>query len=148
MVIQGKYFRTLRRTRLAVLLLFVMLVTAGMYLVTANANQPKLHFATRAQSLQYNELSHEIYCVACENKSLAQANTNLARTFRQQLVTMISKDQTNQQIISYFIAHYGDLIRVTPPIDRNTVVFWMGPLILLVIGIISTFFIIRKHHNA
>lgn len=143
-----KYFTLLRRTRSAVLLLVTLLMSAGLYLVTANASQQVIHFSNKAQSKQYNQLTHEIRCIACENKNLAQADTDLAKTFRQQIFTMISKDQTNQQIINYFIAHYGDLIRVTPPIKRNTLVLWMGPLILLFIGMVCTFFIIRKHHKA
>ena len=47
---------------------------------------------------------------------------------------MIAKNMTDDQIVEFLVARYGDFVRYRPPFKLATVLLWAGPFLLLVIG--------------
>ena len=81
-----------------------------------------------------NEISAELRCLVCQNQTIADSNADLAVDLKNQVREMVSKGQTQDQILDYMVTRYGDFVRYRPPIKPTTYLLWVGPLLLLVVG--------------
>ena len=79
-------------------------------------------------------LSEELRCLVCQNQSLSDSNADLANDLRKQVREMIQAGKTDAQIRAYMVASYGDFILYDPPLKATTIVLWVGPFVLLLIG--------------
>ena len=47
---------------------------------------------------------------------------------------------TNQQMIDYMVERYGDFVLYRPPVKGTTFLLWVGPFVLLIIGLAALFY--------
>lgn len=93
---------------------------------------------------RYNDFINELRCPKCQNQNLAGSNSPIAADLRRELHRMIDDGQTDTQIIDFMVARYGDFILYRPPLDKNTVVLWTAPVLLLLIGLALVGLFVRK----
>jgi cytochrome c-type biogenesis protein CcmH len=79
-------------------------------------------------------LAVELRCLVCQNQTLADSNAPLAEDLRREVRDMIAKNMSDQEIIDFLVARYGDFVRYRPPLKATTALLWLGPFFLLVIG--------------
>lgn len=79
-------------------------------------------------------LATELRCLVCQNQTLADSNAPLAEDLRREVRDMIGKNMTDQEIIDFLVARYGDFVRYRPPVKATTMLLWAGPFLLLVVG--------------
>jgi cytochrome c-type biogenesis protein CcmH len=79
-------------------------------------------------------ISAELRCLVCQNQTIADSNAELAVDLRNQVRDMLRQGQSEQQIIDYMTARYGDFVLYRPPMQRSTWLLWLGPFALLVVG--------------
>lgn len=77
----------------------------------------------------------ELRCLVCQNQTIADSNAELAVDLREQVREMLRKGQTQEQIIEYMTARYGDFVLYRPPFKASTLLLWAGPALLLLIGL-------------
>ncbi len=80
-------------------------------------------------------LSEELRCLVCQNQSLSDSNADLANDLRKQMREMMQAGKSDAQIREYMVASYGDFILYDPPLKATTLILWIGPFALLVIGV-------------
>jgi len=80
------------------------------------------------------KLSEKLRCLVCQNQSIAESNAALALDLRRQIREQIAAGKTDDQIVEYMVARYGDFVLYQPPVRASTVLLWGGPALLLVIG--------------
>ncbi len=80
-------------------------------------------------------LSHELRCLVCQNQTIADSNAALAIDLRNEVREKMREGQTNEQIVGYLTARYGDFVLYRPPIKATTLVLWFGPLLLMLWGL-------------
>jgi cytochrome c-type biogenesis protein CcmH len=80
------------------------------------------------------QLSEELRCLVCQNQSLSDSNAELATDLRNQVREMMQAGKSDAQIRDYMVASYGDFILYDPPFKMTTLVLWVGPFVLLVLG--------------
>jgi cytochrome c-type biogenesis protein CcmH len=103
---------------------------------------PAATFAQEAHPLGENPavearlktLAVELRCLVCQNQTLADSNAPLAEDLRREVRAMIAKNMTDEQIIEFLVARYGDFVRYRPPVKPTTILLWVGPFLLLAIG--------------
>lgn len=93
-----------------------------------------------AQETHARNLFRELKCVVCEGQSLADSDAALAVEMRAYIRGMLRDKKTDDEILDYFRARYGDRVLMTPPFDQNTALLWASPILLLLIGV----FFIRR----
>ena len=93
---------------------------------------------------RYNDFINELRCPKCQNQNLAGSNSPIAADLRRELHRLITEGQSDTQIVDFMVARYGDFILYRPPLDKNTVVLWTAPVILLVIGLLLVAWFVRK----
>lgn len=103
---------------------------------------PLTVFAEEARPLAENpvvearlkKLAVELRCLVCQNQTLADSNAPLAEDLRREVREMIANNMTDDQIVEFLVARYGDFVRYRPPFKVATVLLWVGPFLLLGIG--------------
>ena len=81
------------------------------------------------------ELSHKLRCLVCQNQSIAESDAPLAQDLRGQVREQLVAGRSDDQILDYLVARYGDFVLYEPPLRGSTLLLWAGPLALLVAGI-------------
>jgi cytochrome c-type biogenesis protein CcmH len=79
-------------------------------------------------------LEHELRCLVCQNQTIAESNAPLAVDLRQQIREQMAKGASDQDVIDYMVARYGDFVLYRPPFKATTVALWVGPFVLLALG--------------
>ena len=79
-------------------------------------------------------LAVELRCLVCQNQTLADSNAPLAEDLRREAREMIAKDMSDQDIIDFLVARYGDFVLYRPPLKATTTLLWLGPFLLLIAG--------------
>lgn len=114
-----------------------------------------LAHAQEAQPLQTNSaveaqvqrLSEELRCLVCQNQTLADSHAGLAEDLKQEIRDMANKGMTDQAIIDYLVARYGDFVRYRPALNSTTLILWLGPFVLLLAGGIGLIFMLRRRQK-
>ncbi|BCL70674.1 cystathionine gamma-synthase [Vibrio nigripulchritudo] len=102
--------------------------------VPALASIEIYEFDTVEQEQLFKELGHTLRCPKCQNNSIGDSNAVLAQDLRQKVYEMLKKGKSEQEIIDYMIARYGNFVTYNPPITAATSILWLGPVAVLVIG--------------
>ena len=93
-------------------------------------------------------IAEELRCLVCQNQTIADSNAPLALDLRQQTRTMIAAGKTDDEIRTYMVDRYGDFVLYKPPFKATTVVLWVGPGLLIVIGFTVMFVMLRRRRTA
>lgn len=80
-------------------------------------------------------LAEELRCLVCQNQTLADSNAPLAVDLRNQVREQLKSGKSEQDVIDFMVARYGDFVRYRPPLKATTLLLWFGPLLLAVLGI-------------
>ncbi|MDX1900786.1 MAG: cytochrome c-type biogenesis protein [Gammaproteobacteria bacterium] len=110
------------------------------------AAQDIYSFDTQSDSTRFQNLTTELRCLVCQNQNLAESNAPLAADLRQEIYQKMRLGDSNQQIIDYLTARYGDFILYRPPFRVSTLFLWLGPLLFI---LIASFCLVKAiRHNS
>ncbi|MDF1678588.1 MAG: cytochrome c-type biogenesis protein CcmH [Legionellaceae bacterium] len=113
--------------------LFMLLVLNLPFSGHATAVYP---FDNPKQSAQFQGLLRELRCLVCQNQDLADSNAPLAKDLRDEVYRLVQNGQSDDEVVRYLTARYGDFILFRPPMKSVTVLLWAAPALFLVIGLI------------
>ncbi len=80
-------------------------------------------------------LAAELRCLVCQNQSIAESNAELAVDLRNQIDEQIKAGRSDREIIDFMVARYGDFVLYRPPVKATTLLLWLGPAILALLGV-------------
>lgn len=89
-------------------------------------------------------ISSELRCLVCQNETIAASNAELAVDLRNQIRDMLRQGQSEQQILDYMTARYGDFVLYRPPMTGATFLLWFGPTVLMVGGLAALALVLRR----
>ncbi|TBR06675.1 MAG: cytochrome c-type biogenesis protein CcmH [Rugosibacter sp.] len=92
-------------------------------------------------------ISEELRCLVCQNESLAASRADLANDLRREIRKMIVQGKTDREILDFMVARYGDFVLYRPPVKSTTWLLWGGPFILLVVGLGTLVFFLRRRNR-
>ena len=93
-------------------------------------------------------LAVELRCLVCQNQTLADSNAPLAEDLRQEVREMIAKNMSDQEIIDFLVARYGDFVLYRPPWRATTTLLWLGPFLLLAVGATTLILALRRRQKS
>ena len=93
---------------------------------------------------RYQTLVTELRCLVCQNQTIADSNADLAKDLRREVHDMLVAGKTDDDIKDFMLERYGDFVLYKPPVRSSTVPLWVGPFILLAIGLVVVVVIIRR----
>lgn len=101
-------------------------------------------FASPEDEARYQVLTEELRCLVCQNQNLADSNAELAQDLRRQTYDMVKAGKTNEEIVAYMVQRYGDFVLYRPPFRPATLLLWIGPFVILGIGVAILLGFIRR----
>ena len=125
-------------------LLFIMLCTFSL-MVCAKDAVPLAEDPLIEQRLI--SISEEMRCLVCQNESLAGSRSDLANDLRREIRTLIREGKSDDQIRNFMVERYGDFVLYRPPVKPITWILWIGPFVILMIGIAGLFVYLRRRNS-
>ncbi len=117
-----------------ILLALLMLAAPGAGPRAWAVSSPAEMLADPVQEHRAEAIGDQLRCLVCQNESVEQSDADLAKDLRRIIRQRVAAGETNQQVIAWMVARYGDFVRLRPPFEPMTLVLWFAPLIALVVG--------------
>ena len=111
------------------LLLLALVIGAG----TASAQQPAKPAAVSEQVVY--DVASELRCVVCQNLSVADSPSEMAAQMRAIVRERLAAGDSPAQVRAYFVERYGDWILLAPPRRGFTLLVWVVPYVVALLGI-------------
>jgi len=93
-------------------------------------------------------ISEEMRCLVCQNESLAGSRSDLANDLRREIRILIKEGKSDDQIRSFMVERYGDFVLYRPPVKPVTWLLWIGPFVILSIGIAGLLMYLRRRNSS
>ncbi len=126
--------------RLALLLLIVAIALSPLVLFAVDAVPTEKDALAASRAVK---LSEKLRCLVCQNQTIADSNAELAQDLRRQIHEQIAAGRSDDEIVDYMVARYGDFVLYQPPVKATTALLWAGPALLLILGFIGLARILR-----
>lgn len=98
----------------------------------AFAVQPDEILDDPALEARARELSKGLRCLVCRNESIDDSNAELARDLRLLVRERIVAGDTDEEVIQFLVARYGEYVLLKPEASgSNLVLYLAGPLMLV-----------------
>ena len=79
-------------------------------------------------------LSSELRCMVCQNESIDDSGAPLAHDLRVLVRQRIEAGDTDQQVLDYLVARYGEFVLLRPRFEWHTLLLWGLPPAALFAG--------------
>tara|TARA_B110000438_G_scaffold69008_1_gene69240 strand:- start:1250 stop:1669 length:420 start_codon:yes stop_codon:yes gene_type:complete len=112
-------------------------------IVNCNAVEPDEILNNQKLELRAREISKNIRCMVCQNQSIDDSNSSIARDLRILIRSKIEEGSKDKEVYKFLTERYGDFILLKPPLKANTIALWFLPFVFLIIGVL----IILNHNK-
>jgi cytochrome c-type biogenesis protein CcmH len=128
--------RCLHRGRL-VALAAAILLAAGQGLAAS---------APSAQAIdeRVREIASDLRCVVCQNLSVADSPSDLAKEMRNLVRELVEQGKSRQEIEAYFVSRYGEFVLLAPPKHGFNLLVWVLPFLALALGAVGVYLVARR----
>ncbi|MDN3639402.1 cytochrome c-type biogenesis protein CcmH [Simiduia curdlanivorans] len=93
-------------------------------------------FKDESLRARYLVFVEEMRCPKCQNQNLAGSDSPIAGDLRKELYRLLDEGKSDEEIVDFMVARYGDFILYKPRVQWNTYLLWGAPLVLLGLGLI------------
>ena len=108
-----------------------------------NAVEPDEILNDQKQELRARKISKNIRCMVCQNQSIDDSNSSIAKDLRLLIRSKIEEGSKDKEIYQFLTERYGDFILLKPPLKANTIALWFLPFVFFIIGV----FVILNHNK-
>jgi len=92
-------------------------------------------------------LEEGLRCLVCQNQTIAESRADLAMDLKKEIREQIKAGKSDDEIIQFMVARYGDFVLYKPPFKATTALLWAGPFALLIGGVIVLFVYLRRRRT-
>ena len=83
--------------------------------------------------LRARTISKNIRCMICQNQSIDESASPLAKDLRILVRNKLTEGLTDKEIYKFLTDRYGDFILLKPPLIKNTYALWYFPFIIFIL---------------
>ena len=91
-----------------------------------------------------NIIHKNLRCLVCQGQSVADSNSDFAKTIKLVVKDLVEEGKTEREIYSFMADKYGDWIVYNPPFNKTNFILWSLPYAIFLIGGFIIFSIFRK----
>lgn len=124
---------------------YVIACVAILFAFALAAAEDNFAFETPEQRAQFLSLTAELRCPMCQNQNIADSDAMIAHDMRRKVYSLLKQGKSEQEVIDYMKARYGDFVHYQPPVTVATLWLWAAPVLFVVIAFV---FIIRRRPNS
>jgi cytochrome c-type biogenesis protein CcmH len=100
-----------------------------------------------AQEDVARNIFHELRCVVCQSESLADSPAEVAIDMRREIRAQVAAGKPHDEIVSYFVARYGNFVLMQPPLGKTTTLLWLAPLATILAGGTLSFLYFKRQRR-
>ncbi len=126
------------------LLRHALIVLALLSCAPAWAVQPDEVLSDSGLEARARSLSKELRCMVCQNQSIDDSAAPLARDLRVLVRERLTGGDSDQQVLDFMVARYGEFVLLKPRFAWHTAVLWLGPPGVLIGGALVLLVIVRR----
>jgi cytochrome c-type biogenesis protein CcmH len=112
------------RFRLSLLVLCFALSLLSIW--PAHAAEPDEVLQDPALEARAREISEGLRCLVCQNQSIDDSGAPLAKDLRVLVRERLKAGDSNQQIVDFIVARYGEFVLLKPRFETHTLVLWLA----------------------
>lgn len=112
----------LRRPAFLLLTLLVLLLAS----LPALAVEPDEVLADPALEARARHISEGLRCLVCQNQSIDDSEAPLAKDLRLLVRDRLKAGDSDQEIVDYVVARYGEFVLLKPRFAAHTWVLWLA----------------------
>ena len=127
--------------------LLVVALLALLAMSTAIAVEPDEIISDPALEARARVLSKELRCMVCQNQSIDESEAPLARDLRVLVRERLQAGESDQQVIHFLVARYGEFVLLRPRFSWHTALLWFGPATILIIGAYGVLVLARRYRE-
>jgi cytochrome c-type biogenesis protein CcmH len=116
---------------------------AALALTPAAAIDTDKAFDDPVLQARYDKLISETRCLKCQNQSIKDSNVFLASDLRREIRRLISEGKTDAEIQNFLVERYGEFALYRPRTTGKTLILWIAPFLLVLLGGFAMFRVIR-----
>lgn len=110
-------------------LLFLSILSFSVY-----SAQDEYEFANAERAATFKALTQELRCPKCQNQNIADSDAIVAKDLRDKVLVLVNEGKSKQEVIDYMIDRYGYFVHYQPPVTPATIVLWVLPVLIVIIG--------------
>ncbi|OWL91261.1 cytochrome c-type biogenesis protein [Halopseudomonas aestusnigri] len=129
--------------RLHWLVLGLLLMAGGV-----GAAVDTFEFSSEQERDRFYAIGSELRCPKCQNQNIADSDAPIAADLRQEVFRLLEDGRSDDEIVDYMVARYGEFVRYKPALNRDTAVLWFGPLAFLLVGVLAVVLLVRRRQRA
>src|SRR5437899_2789574 len=127
---------------------WLCLIVAVLTLVAlppALAVEPDEILSDPALEARARALSKDLRCMVCQNQSIDDSQAPLARDLRILVRERLQAGESDQQVINFLVARYGEFVLLRPRFSWHTALLWLAPGAVLLIGACGVLVLARRY---
>lgn len=91
-------------------------------------------FAQEPNYDRVNEIAKNLNCPTCAGINLADCRTLTCEQWRNQINDLIEQGYSDEEVLNYFTARYGEQVLQEPPKSGWRLFLWVLPFVVLFVG--------------
>lgn len=117
---------------------FVHILLIGLFLIISGQSLAQMAVPDYPPEIEQKarEVGQKLRCVVCQNQSIEESDAELAADMRRLVRDRLSAGASEAEIIAQMRDRYGDYVLLKPPVQANTLILWVGPLVLVIVLIV------------
>jgi cytochrome c-type biogenesis protein CcmH len=128
-------------------LLFILAFVLAASLLTVNAVNAQEGQPGIPTDNEVNAVAKKLYCPVCPNTPLDVCETQACKDWRAQIRDQLSQGWSEQRIVDYFVQQYGERVLGEPQRSGFTSMVWVLPLIVVLLGLLIVWQVLRSWHS-
>ncbi|KQT58256.1 cytochrome C biogenesis protein [Methylobacterium sp. Leaf456] len=100
----------------------------------ALAVQPNEVLKDPAMEARARVISEGLRCLVCQNQSIDDSDAPLAKDLRLLVRERLREGDSNNQVVDYVVARYGEFVLLRPTFGWHTLLLWLSPLLAVGLG--------------
>ena len=104
---------------------------------TTSGAEENYQFASEAQRQVFLSLTAELRCPMCQNQNIADSDAMISHDMRRKVFQLLQEGKTEQEVIDFMKARYGDFVHYKPPVTPYTMWLWLIPVLFAVFALIK-----------
>ncbi len=91
-----------------------------------------------------HQLSQQLMCPVCDGQSLDQSQAQISEDMKAVIREKLEAGESNEDIRSYFVERYGELVLAAPATSGFNLVAWAMPLLIFLAGVLVVINAMRR----
>jgi cytochrome c-type biogenesis protein CcmH len=90
------------------------------------------------------EISSGLRCLVCQNQSIDDSDAPLAKDLRILVRERLQAGDSDRAVKDFVVQRYGEFVLLRPVFGLHTLLLWLTPVIVLVLGVLGVYVARRR----